>query len=154
MTLTFLIIILLLLSALQVRLPALPGLGVHLEFIPALVAYSALTLSRPGIFAFALAAGLTQDALSAGPFGVSALVYVILALLLHRFRGALDRDLPVLQIGAGLLVALVAGIVGSGVAGFPAGTTLKLFYLSLLSAFITPVLFFALDYLRYQWRPA
>ncbi|MEI6084286.1 MAG: hypothetical protein WCS70_08290 [Verrucomicrobiota bacterium] len=145
-------IALLLLAALQARLPAIPGLGIHLEFLPALVAYGALTFGRAGLICLALAAGFTQDALSAGPFGVTALIYAVTALFIHALRAALDRELPLLQIGAGVIVTGAASIAACMFAGFYAGAILKLVLLICLAALITPVLFFALDAGRYQLR--
>ncbi|MCG3147581.1 MAG: hypothetical protein PCFJNLEI_01021 [Verrucomicrobiae bacterium] len=143
---------LLLLAALQVRLPAIPFVGIHLEFLPALVAYGALTLNLPGLLTLALATGFTHDALSAGPFGVTGLVYAGTALLLHNFREAFDRDLPVLQIGAGILVTLTGALAIWCFAGFHFSGLWKLVLLALQAAVITPLLFFGLDFTRYQLR--
>jgi rod shape-determining protein MreD len=154
MTFLLLLIILLLLAALQVRLPALPVIGLHLEFLPALVAYGALTFRAAGILTLALAAGFIHDALSAGPFGVTALVYAGTAWVLHHFREVFDRDLPVLQIGAGILFPLTGSIAACCFAGFHWSALWKLALLALQSAVITPLLCFAVDYLRYHLRTA
>ena len=61
------IVLMLVLAGVQAKLPALAGL--RLEFLPAIVAYSALTFKRGRAVLLAFAAGCLQDALSAGPFG-------------------------------------------------------------------------------------
>jgi len=55
-------------AALQARVPILWLFGgLRIEFLPALVAYTALTMPRGTAIAVALVAGFTQDALSAAP---------------------------------------------------------------------------------------
>jgi rod shape-determining protein MreD len=142
--------ILLLLAALQVRLPAIPALGVHLEFLPALVAYGALTLSRPGMLTLALIAGFTNDALSAGPFGLTGIAFAISGMIIYALREALDRELPALQIAAGVLVTVITAVAACCVAGFSGGRILRIALLATFATVVTPVLFFALDYLRYR----
>jgi rod shape-determining protein MreD len=144
------IVSLLIAVALQVRLPT--GLGLHLEFLPALVVYDALTSGRGTALLLALAAGLMQDALSAGPFGVTALVYGIAALILSAMREAFDRDLPWVQMGAGALVSAAVSVTACVSHGFTLGALVKIALLAGLSAVVTPLLFFGLDYLRLLWR--
>jgi rod shape-determining protein MreD len=84
--------------ALQARMPTLWWLGgVRVELLPALVVYAALTMHRRRALVLALVAGLAQDALSAAPFGISALAYGIATIVLTSLREALDRDLPWMQ---------------------------------------------------------
>jgi len=152
MTFFLILISLFLLTALQARLPALPLVGVHLEFLPSLVAYGALTFGRAGMITLALAAGFMQDALSAGPFGVTAIVYTATALFVHGSRDAFDRELAPLQIGAGVLITVASSIAACFFAGFYAGAILKILFLALQAMLITPILFFGLDFVRYQVR--
>jgi len=142
-------------AALQARLPTWWWLGgVRLEFLPALVAYAMLTISRHRAILFALAAGLTQDALSAAPFGISALAYGMLACLITGMRDALDRDLPWVQMGAGALASIAVAVVASFVVGVSAGAVFRMAIVASLSGVVTVLLFFALDYARMVWRHA
>ena len=136
-------------AALQARLPTFSWLGgVRLEFLPALVAYATLTIPRHRAILVALAAGLAQDALSAAPFGISALAYGMMALLTSGMRDALDRDLPWVQLGTGALASTAVAIVASFVVGVSVGTVFKMVLVASLSGVITVPLFFALDYAR------
>lgn len=140
----FLVMItLLLLTTLQVRLPAM--FSVRLEFLPALVAYGALTFRRGNALLLALVAGFTQDALSAAPFGITALAYGISALLLTGLRDVLDRDIPPLQFAAGAIVSASAAVAVFFVLGF----SFKIIPVACLAGVITPLFFFAADYTRY-----
>lgn len=130
-------------GALQARLPALGG--IRLEFLPAVAAFGTLTLGRTGGFICALLAGGVQDALSAAPFGVSVLGYGAAFILVDSLHSLLDRELPPLQMMAGAIYSAGATIA----AGFFGG---KMLVLALVSALLTPFVFFALDFARYQWR--
>ena len=146
---------LLLAAALQARLPSCWWLGgVRLEFLPALVAYATLTMPRHRAILFALLAGLAQDALSAAPFGISAVAYGAVALLVTGMRDALDRDLPLVQMGVGALASMAVALVASFVVGLSIGTILKMILVASLSGVIAAVLFFALDYARTVWGHA
>jgi rod shape-determining protein MreD len=141
-------ITLLLLTALHVRLPAMFGL--RLEFLPALVAYGALTFRSGNAVLLALSAGFLQDALSAGPFGITALAYSSAALILIGIRELLDRDMPPLQFFAGALVSAAAAIAAFCVIGF----SFKVIPVAGVAGVITPFLFFAADYTRFAVRTA
>jgi rod shape-determining protein MreD len=144
---------LLLLSACQSRLPTLWWLGgLRLELLPALVAYGALTFRRSSALVLALATGFTQDALSASPFGLDALAYGIAATVLSSLHEAFDRDLPWVQMGAGAVTSTAGSIAACSVVGFNIGGIVKAFVLAAISAFVTPLLFFVLDYARYRTR--
>ena len=132
-----------LLVTLQVRLPTLFGL--RIEFLPALVAYGALTFRRGNALLLALVAGFTQDALSAAPFGITALGYGVSALLVTALRDVLDRDIVPLQFAAGALVSAAAAIAAFFVVGF----SFKVVPVACLAGVITPLFFFAADYTRY-----
>jgi rod shape-determining protein MreD len=141
-----LILILLLFPALQSLLPTAWWLGgIRIELMPALVVYAALTLPRNGAIAIAFAAGFLQDSLSAGPFGLHAAVYATGTALITTMHEILDRELPFVQIGAGMFITAAASLVAGN-------SILKSFILVLLSAVITPALFLALDTLRYLVR--
>ena len=141
------------LASLQSHMPALWWLGgLRIEVLPALVVYGALTLRREVALALALATGLTQDALSAAPFGQTTLVYGIAATVLTSMGEALDRDQPWVQMGAGALTGAAVAFAACCVVGFGFGAIVKLLLLAGLSAAITPLLFLVLDYTRYQAR--
>lgn len=146
---TFILIVtLLIFSALQARLPTLWWLGgLRIEFLPALVAYGALTLRRSGALLLALAAGCLQDALSAGPFGLTALIYGTFVLATITVREVLDRDLPWVQMGAGALAAGAASLAACAVIGFSFSAVAKIVLVALASAVVTPLVFFIIDYL-------
>ncbi len=142
-------------AAVQARLPTCWWLGgVRLEFLPALVAYAMLTIPRHRAIMFALVAGMTQEALSAGPFGISALAYGMLAWLITGMRDALDRDLPWVQMGAGALASIAVAVVATFVVGVSVGAVFKMAFVASLSGLITVLLFFALDYARMVWGRA
>lgn len=142
-------------ASLQALLPTFWWLGgVRIELLPALVVYGALTLPGRQAFALAVAAGLGQDALSAAPFGISALAYSAAALVMIFLRDALDRELPWMQIGAGIATSAAAAVVASFVVGISFGMIFKILFVAAISGVITPVLFFALDYAGMRWRSA
>ncbi len=134
---------LLFLTTLQVRLPAI--FGFRLEFLPALVAYGALTFRRGNALLLALVAGFTQDALSAAPFGITALAYGVAALILTGLRELLDRDIPPLQFIAGALVSATAALCA-------VGFSFKMIPVACLAGIVTPLFFFAADYTRFMVR--
>ncbi|MGD0058376.1 MAG: rod shape-determining protein MreD [Verrucomicrobiia bacterium] len=138
--------------ALQARMPTLWWLGgVHVELLPALVVYAALTMHRRRALVLALVAGLTQDALSAAPFGISALAYGIAAIVTTSLREALDRDLPWMQWSAGALTSITASIIVSFAVGISIGNAFKMLMAASIAGMATVVLFFVLDYARLAW---
>ena len=141
------------LSALQARLPTMWWLGgMRLELLPALVAYGALTLRRSGALLLALCAGFMQDSLSAAPFGMTALIYGIVAIVMTGLRETFDRELPWVQIGAGALTATATSAAACVVLGFSADAVLKILLIAAMSGLITPVIFLAVDYARFLGR--
>ena len=135
--------------ALQARMPTLSWLGgVRMEFLPALVAYVALTMHRRRALVLALVAGLAQDALSAAPFGISALAYGISTIVATSLRGALDRDLPWVQWSAGASTSITASVIAFFAVGLSFGSLPKMLVVASISGAVTVVLFFAIDYAR------
>jgi rod shape-determining protein MreD len=142
-------------AALQVRMPTFWVFGgMRIEFLPALVAYAALTMHRGRAIAIAIVAGLTQDAFSAGPFGLSALAYGISAILMTTLREALDRDLPWMQMSAGVLTSMAVAVVAFVEIGFSLATIFKMVLVASISGVVTVILFFVLDYARMIWGDA
>ncbi|MGO9244227.1 MAG: rod shape-determining protein MreD [Verrucomicrobiia bacterium] len=138
--------------ALQAHMPTLWWLGgVHVELLPALVVYAALTMGRRRALVLALVAGLTQDALSAAPFGISALAYGISAIVMTSLREALDRDLPWMQWSAGALTSITASVIAFFAVGISIGNVLKMLMAATVAGMVTVVLFFVLDYARVAW---
>jgi len=139
-------------AALQARLPTLWFFGsLRIEFLPALVVYTALSMPRRSAIAIALVAGLLQDALSAAPFGVSALAYGISAILMTSLREVLDRDLPWVQMGAGALTSMAVAVIAFFSIGISFGMVFKMILVAAISGTITVLLFFVLDYARMAW---
>jgi rod shape-determining protein MreD len=139
-------------GALQARMPALSWLGeVRVELLPALVVYSALTLHRRRALALALVAGLAQDALSAAPFGISALAYGIFTVAVTSLREALDRDLPWVQWSAGAAISITASVIAFFAVGLSLGNLVKMLVAAAISGTVTVGLFFAIDYARMAW---
>lgn len=138
--------------ALQAHMPTLWWLGgARVELLPALVVYAALTMDRRRALVLALVAGLAQDALSAAPFGISALAYGIAAVVMTSLREALDRDLPWVQWSAGTLTSVTASIIAFFVIGISIGNVLKMFMIASIAGMATVVLFFVVDYARLAW---
>ena len=138
--------------ALQARMPTLFWLGeVRVELLPGLVAYAALTLHRRRALALALVAGLTQDALSAAPFGISALAYGISTVVMTSLREVLDRDLPWVQWIAGAAISMTASVIAFFAVGLSIGNLVKMLVAATISGTVTVVLFFAIDTARMAW---
>jgi rod shape-determining protein MreD len=142
-------------AALQARMPTFWVFGgMRIEFLPALVAYAALTMHRGRAIAIAIVAGLMQDALSAGPFGISALAYGISAILLTSVREVFDRDLPWMQMSAGALTSMAVAMVAFFAVGISFASICKMLLVASISGVVTVLLFFVLDYARMIWGNA
>jgi rod shape-determining protein MreD len=138
--------------ALQAQVPTLTWLGgVRVEFLPAFVAYLALTMHRRRALALALAAGFAQDSLSAAPFGISAVAYGITTIVITSLREALDRDLPWVQWSVGALTSVTASIIAFFAIGISFGNLLKMLVVASLVGMATVILFFVLAYARLAW---
>jgi rod shape-determining protein MreD len=138
--------------ALQAHMPTLWWFGgVRVELLPALVVYAALTMHRRRALVLALVAGLIQDALSAAPFGISALAYGIAAIVITSLREALDRDLPWMQWSAGALTSITASVIAFFAVGISFGNVFKMLVAACIAGMATVALFFVLDYARMAW---
>lgn len=124
--------------------------GLRVEFLPALVACASLTLGKPRTaILFAAIVGLAHDAMSAAPFGITAIGYCAAAAILAASQESLERELPWMQLGAGAFVSFCGGIVALVASGFfSIGAVMKLAVLAFLSALVTPLIFAAVDALR------
>ncbi len=145
-----------LLTGLQARTPTFWWLGgVRLELLPALVAYGALTFRhRRWAVALAVGAGFLQDALSAAPFGNAAAGYAIAALALATVARWFDREALWMQMAAGAVASVAVSLAACAVVGFTGGAAMKILLLGAMSAVVAPLLFLALDGIRWAVRPA
>ena len=153
MIFTVLIVLTLLAAALQAVLPTAWWLGgLRFELLPALVACGALTLSRHTVLGLALAitAGLAHDALSAAPFGLTALAYGSAVAAIFLLDEVLDPELPWVQMTAGAIVSATGASSACAVVGFSAGAVGKLIVLALISAVLTPLVYLLLE-LFHHW---
>ncbi len=137
------IVLMLVLAGVQAKLPALAGL--RLEFLPAIVAYSALTFQRGRAVLLAFAAGCLQDALSAGPFGVTGFAYAIAALVIAGLGTALDRNLPFIPLLAGSVASMAGAIGAFCIIGVTGVAVLKLIGVALIAGVITIPVFLVVD---------
>ncbi|MCX7887773.1 MAG: hypothetical protein N3B01_11055 [Verrucomicrobiae bacterium] len=137
----------LLFAALQARLPTAWGLGgLRFEFLPALVAYGALSFRRPACaLTLAAAAGLCQDALSAAPIGNSVAAYLVATMAIAALGRAFDRHKLWMQMLAGAVASATASCAALAVIGFSSAAP-KLLAAATLSAAVTPLLFLGLDF--------
>jgi cell shape-determining protein MreD len=99
--------------------------------------------------ALAVVAGLAHDALSATPFGLTALAYGTAAAAIFLLDEILDPDLPWVQMMAGAVVAAIAAVAARTVLGFSAGAVGKLVVLALISAVLTPFVYLLLGCCRH-----
>ena len=143
MNFLLLLVLTLVLAGVQAWLPAIAG--IRLEFLPAIVAYAALTYRHGRAIGLAFAVGCLQDALSAGPFGVTGLAYAIAAWAIAGLGNVLDRNLPVVPLLAGIIVS-VAGAVGAFcIIGFTGAAILKLAGIAFIAGIITLPVFRVVD---------
>lgn len=143
MNILLVLALMLVLAGVQARLPALAG--IRLEFLPALVAYSALTFKQGRAILCAFAAGCLHDALSAGPFGVTACAYALAAWGIAALGTVLDRNLPFVPLLAGSLAAVAGALGAFCIIGVTGAALLKLTGIALMAGLITIPVFFVAD---------
>lgn len=80
-------------------------LGAQIDLLPALVVYASLSTSIVTVATLAVIAGLSFDALSANPVGVTPLPLFMVGLLIHRQRDLILRDQPFAQFVLGLIAS-------------------------------------------------
>lgn len=143
-----------LLTAMQTRFSSCWWLGgVRVEFLPALVAYGALTFRhRRWAAALAVAAGFFQDALSAGPFGNAVAGYAVAVWVLSSLARLFDREMLWMQMLSGAIASVAVSLAACAVVGFSRGTTPKILLLAAMSAVVAPLVFLALDGARWWAR--
>ena len=94
------------------------------------------------------------EILTAAPFGISALTYGAAAVFMTSLSDVLDRDLPWVVMGAGAFTAAASSFAACCAFGFSLAALLKLSALAVMSAFVTPILFLAMEYFRMQAKRA
>jgi cell shape-determining protein MreD len=77
-------------------------LGAHIDLLPPLMVYTALTLGFTTIVLLALCGGLWFDSLSLNPLGASVLPLLLIGFLIYRSRDLLLRDHRNAQISLGV----------------------------------------------------
>ncbi|MGE3312166.1 MAG: rod shape-determining protein MreD [Limisphaerales bacterium] len=87
------------------------GLGAQPDFLPAMVVYAAFNSNLSTTAGVAIVAGLSCDALSSGPFGLSMLPLTVLGALLHRRRDLVLRDSVWSQASLGLVATLAVAVM-------------------------------------------
>lgn len=87
------------------------GLGAQPDILPALVVYAAFNASLATTAGVAVVAGLSYDALSSGPFGLSLLPLTLLGVLLHRRRDLVLTNSAWSQASLGLVATLAVTLL-------------------------------------------
>jgi len=139
----FVLVLIPVLAGVQARLPAFAG--IRLELLPALVAYLALTFKHGRAIFCAFAAGCLQDALSAGPFGVTAFAYAIAAWVIASLGSVLDRNLPFVPLLAGIVASMAGAIGAFCIIGFTGAVFLKMIGVALVAGLLTIPVFLVVD---------
>ncbi|MCU0789271.1 MAG: rod shape-determining protein MreD [Verrucomicrobia bacterium] len=82
-------------------------LGAQVDLLPALMTFTALRLGVGSIVALAFVGGLSLDALSLNPLGVSPLPLCLVGMGLHMKRDQILRD----EVFAQFVLGVAAGVV-------------------------------------------
>jgi cell shape-determining protein MreD len=134
-------------------------LGVQLDFLPALMTYTALSGSLTTVTLLALCGGLWFDSFSANPLGITILPLFLAGAVIHYHRSLLLRDQLIARCLLGMAAsavvpALVLGLLlATGHNPLMGLLTLwQWLILALSGALITPVLFKLFDWLNQAVR--
>ena len=144
--------IILVAAFLAVFVESLPGglrnvLRTQIDYLPALLVYTALTADLTALALLAVLGGLAHDSLSANPLGVSVLPLLLTGLLIHRNQELMLRDQIYAQFTLGLVAsALVPALTlllmpGSAHPLLGLGTLWQWFVLTFAGAAATPLCF-------------
>jgi hypothetical protein len=127
-------------------------LGAQIDFLPSLMAYTALTGGLGTVALLAVWGGACYDALSANPLGTTALPLFVAGALIHYHRGLILREQWVarfaIALGACGLVPLLSVLVLLSVGAEPLlgyGTLWQWMVMAVGGCAVTPVWFFVLD---------
>ncbi len=134
-----------------------PLAGTRLDLLPALLVYAAWRGELRHALAFAAAAGLLLDSISAVPLGAGPAALAAAAIPLEALRSRVRREEIRAQalagLGAGLLVSLAGLILARASGGGPvayASAGGHLLLIALANAAFAPLLFRAMDWLADQ----
>src|SRR5258708_39006513 len=86
-------------------------LGAQVDLLPPLMVYASLSAGLPTIVLLAALGGLSYDALSANPLGVSVLPLFIIGLAIHLNRGLILRTQMFAQVVLGLVASAAAPVL-------------------------------------------
>ncbi len=101
----------------SIFLEALPGtglrsfLGVQLDVLPSLMAYTAMAQGPFPVAALSVLAGLGFDSVSANPLGITVLPLLSIGLLVHLGRDFILADQVFAQIGVGAMASALAPVL-------------------------------------------
>lgn len=87
------------------------GVGAPWDVLPAFVVYAAFSASLPTTTGVAVVAGLSHDALSSGPFGLSVVPLLTLGVALHRRRDLVLRESVWTQGALGAVATLASTVL-------------------------------------------
>lgn len=90
------------------------GLGAQPDVLPALVVYAAFKASLSTTAGVAVVAGLSYDALSSGPFGLTLLPLTVLGVMLHRRRDLVLSESAWTQASLGAVATLAVTVLSLG----------------------------------------
>jgi len=123
-------------------------LGAQVDLLPSLMVYASLSAGLPTVALLAVLGGMSFDALSVNPLGVSVLPLFIIGLAIHLNRGLILRSQVFAQALLGLgasAIAPVLTLLFLLTAGreplFGWGTLWQLIVMTLGGAVATPVCF-------------
>lgn len=148
MTGTIMVFILAAAGLLQDLIPAPAWLGqVKVPFLGAVVFYYAVMHSRPVLLWSAVIAGILQDSLSLVPIGYSSLAFLLLGLIIFRWRGVMFRYSVVTAslvggIGSALMIVILHVMLELGLEtarGSAGWVFLRIGGAFLLGAVVTPL---------------
>jgi rod shape-determining protein MreD len=127
-------------------------LGAQIDLLPAIVVYASLSSDLVTMSLVAVLGGLSLDALSVNPLGISILPLFIIGFLIYPRHGLIMRDQFyarfVLGLGASALVPLLTLLLLLSMRRTPPvgwGTLWDLFVMCLGGGLLTPICFWVLD---------
>jgi rod shape-determining protein MreD len=129
-------------------------LGAQIDVLPVLIVYCGLSTGFPTLLLTASLAGLCYDSLSTNPLGITVVPLLVVGLAIYRFRDLILREQPyarlLLGAGASAVVPLMT-VVLLWMGGYKPlvgwGSLWQWFVLCFTGGILTPVCFWALDYL-------
>ncbi|MBN8249292.1 MAG: hypothetical protein J0L84_17835 [Verrucomicrobia bacterium] len=142
--------------------PVVGWLDTPVAVLPALMVYASLTHPLTTMAALAVFAGLSLDALSAGPLGISILPLFVIGFVLHLRQHLILRDQTYAQSWLGFAAGVAAPLgtwmlLGLGSQTYIAGPFLivQILLLGLLNGAVCPAVFRTFDAIRnvFDYQP-